>query len=278
MRSFCAITGLVVIGLMACVEASVRAGPYQIMYLWNAYCIEVETYGHGNTWTAQNCNQGKANPCDFDEFIKHIEMARNKPGWTGSTGVGTAKDLDVIQTAENLKTLGYSSTIDPAKLSPSSFTKQDQPTLGRLLQDSFDAIQQAKTDILKVSGKSYANIADFVYNAGESLDVCIDMRRADQADALIKDYKAGMATYGFTDKDVAYKSPKPTLPNGGDFDEIDVEATIKKNPNLTEAWKKFIRDYVSNYDQLAGAPLKHTTAIIDLQKIRDGIWGSFSCF
>jgi len=60
------------------------------MFLWNAYQIEIETFGPGNTVTAKNCNRARA--CTFDEFIKHIQMvsARN-PAFTGSTGVSTLR-------------------------------------------------------------------------------------------------------------------------------------------------------------------------------------------
>ncbi|RYP70496.1 hypothetical protein DL771_005433 [Monosporascus sp. 5C6A] len=257
-----------VAGLTACVEASIRAAPYQIMFLWNAYQIEIETYGAGNTWTAQECNPTRA--CTFDEFIKHIEMARNTAGFQGTTGVAAnARELPTVQTAEQLKTIGYSSTLDPSKLYPSVYTRQSpNPTLGELLDTSFQAIQQARRDTTDPNG-----IARFLTLAGESLDDCIEMRRADQADALIKDFKAGMAYYGYDDTtlDLKYRDPKPTLPNGATYDEIDVHATVTdpRNQANLESWtgfQQFLTDYINGYDKLEGAPKKHATAIIALQE------------
>jgi hypothetical protein len=62
-----------------------------VMFLWNAYQVEIETHGPGKTKTAANCNSARA--CTFDEFIRYIEMARNKPGFQGTTGVRTTSLL-----------------------------------------------------------------------------------------------------------------------------------------------------------------------------------------
>ncbi|KAK8101913.1 hypothetical protein PG999_012287 [Apiospora kogelbergensis] len=246
------------------------------MYLWNAYNIEIETYGHGQTWTAPGCNKGQPNPCNFDQFIKFIEMTRNRPGWPGNTGVGNARDLPVLQTAENLKTSGYTSNVDPVKLNPHKFTKQDQPTLKGLLDESFQAIQQARRDIPSKPGKSYDDIDKFVKNAGESLEKCIEFRKADQADNLIADFKAATAGTGFTPQHLAYKDPKPTLPNGQTYDEIDVDGTFKKTPNMGAQWEQYIENYVANYDTSGDKPLKHTTAILDLKAFKEDLMSPLS--
>ena len=98
-----------------------------------------------------------------------------------------AKELPTVQTAEHLKSIGYSSNIDPVKVVPSVFTRQYNPTLAELLDSSFNAIQQARRDTTNLSG-----IQNLIDLAADSLDNCIEMRRADQSDALIRDLKAGV--------------------------------------------------------------------------------------
>jgi hypothetical protein len=61
------------------------------MFLWNAYQIELEAFGPGNTVTARDCNQNTVprRRCTFNEFIKNIEMTRNNPGFAGVVDVRT---------------------------------------------------------------------------------------------------------------------------------------------------------------------------------------------
>ena len=99
-----------------------------------------------------------------------------------------AKELPTVETAEHLKSIGYSSNIDPAKVVPGVFTRQSpNPTLAELLDSSFNAIQQARRDTTNLRG-----IQNLIDLAADSLDSCVEMRRADQSDALIKDLKAGV--------------------------------------------------------------------------------------
>jgi hypothetical protein len=68
-------------------DVEMKVDKLPVMFLWNAYQIEVEVFGPGRTDTARNCHPDRA--CSFDEFIKHIEMHRNRPGFQGTTGVST---------------------------------------------------------------------------------------------------------------------------------------------------------------------------------------------
>ncbi|KAL2140014.1 hypothetical protein VTI28DRAFT_4408 [Corynascus sepedonium] len=236
------------------------------MFLWNAYQIEIETFGPGNTVTAKNCNRARA--CTFDEFIKHIQMvsARN-PAFTGSTGVGAARELSTVPAAEHLKAIGYNSVIDPTKLYPGVYTRKGNlPSLGELLANSFEAVQEAR----RVT-KNPAGIDRFLSLAGESLDCCIEMRIADMSDGLNNDFMDGMRYYGYNGFQLEFWNPKPILPNGDTYNLIDIFKTLKNTNNqaMLKGWGNFddfIKNYVAGYEDLPGSPKKHATAITALQE------------
>ena len=94
-----------------------------------------------------------------------------------------ARELPTAKTAELLRTVGYPSSFDPAKLWPSVYNKLVSPSLGEMLGRSAAAIQQARRDT-----KDPAGLAKFLNLAIESLDDCAEMRRADQAAWLIRDF------------------------------------------------------------------------------------------
>lgn len=74
-----------------------------VMFLWYAYQAEVQVYGAGNTWTAQNCPGTGGRACTFDQLLRHIQhTGPNSPAWTESTPLGNTLDLDVMDTAERL--------------------------------------------------------------------------------------------------------------------------------------------------------------------------------
>ncbi|KAK4247527.1 hypothetical protein C7999DRAFT_32071 [Corynascus novoguineensis] len=227
-----------VAGLTACVEASARAGTYQIMFLWNAYQIEIETFGPGNTVTAKNCNH-----------------------------VGAARELPTVTTAEHLKAIGYNSVLDPIKLYPGVYTRGGQlPNLENLLENSFEAVQEARRVTTNPAG-----IDRFLSLAGESLDSCIDMRIADQSDNLNNDFMNGMRYYRYNNFQIEYRDPKPRLPNGDTYDLIDISKTLKNENNqaMLQGWGNFddfIKNYVAGYDDLPGNPKKHAAAITALQE------------
>jgi hypothetical protein len=67
------------------------AGPYEIMFLWHSYRIEVDQYGVGETLLAPGCRGSFPDKsCDFDDFCKHVELigakrAKKDDKWTGNT-------------------------------------------------------------------------------------------------------------------------------------------------------------------------------------------------
>jgi hypothetical protein len=112
-----------------------------------------------------------------------------KANWDLSQVAANDRELPTVQTAEKLKNIGYSSTIDYVKLYPSVYTLKDpNPSLGQLLDNTLQAVQQARRVTTNPNG-----IAKFLALAGESLDDCIEMRRADQSDGLIKAFKEGVS-------------------------------------------------------------------------------------
>ena len=95
-----------------------------------------------------------------------------------------ARELPTIQTADHLNAIGYSSNFDPIKLYPEVYNakkiaREGNPTLGDVLSNTASKLQEART---RATG-----IDNLLALAIESLEVCVDMRKADQADHLIED-------------------------------------------------------------------------------------------
>lgn len=159
------------------------------MFLWNVYCAEVDTYGVGKTWTTPKCTKpGATAQCDFDAWLKFIERAQSsRSKWSKTTGVGSQRDLPTVSTAQNLadkNVWDYSSVIEPNKINP-RFKAGQTPKLSDLLQDSVEAMQAVRQDT-----KNPAKISAFLDNAVKSLDIAIEMRQADQAENMLKDFKS----------------------------------------------------------------------------------------
>jgi hypothetical protein len=93
-----------------------------------------------------------------------------------------ARELNTIDTAERLKAIGYSSNFDPVMLYPEVYTRQSTmrtpPPLKEVLSNTVNKLQEART---RATG-----LDELLKLAIESLEICVDMRKADQADALIR--------------------------------------------------------------------------------------------
>jgi hypothetical protein len=68
--------------------------------------------------------------------------------------------------------------------------------------------------------------------------------------------------------------PKPTLINGGTFDEVDIHATLNDAQNQKvigangmQAFEGFLVQYINNYPNMPGAAKRHTVAIMAVQSV-----------
>lgn len=95
------------------VLGSVRAGPYQSMFLWYAYRLDQMNGGHevapgcvGNAVDGGGTRTGK---CTFDEFLKYIQRVGNADAtkaWKGTTTAGNGPNLDFDRVVNELQTQG----------------------------------------------------------------------------------------------------------------------------------------------------------------------------
>ena len=70
------------------------------------------------------------------------------------------------------------------------------------------------------------------------------------------------------------RDPKPTLPNGGRFDEIDIHATLNdagnkriKGENGMQVFEDYLVKYINGYPDKEGKPKNHAIAIRAVQSI-----------
>jgi hypothetical protein len=99
----------------------VLAGPYQVVFFWYAYQLEVQANPTGNREIAPYCPAKTRSDkiCTFDEFAKYIKKKTGTPKvWKGSSGVSATENWpEAKEAADGLVKNNYQSDIDSNKLS-----------------------------------------------------------------------------------------------------------------------------------------------------------------
>lgn len=166
----------------------------QSVLLFYAYQMEYLALGKGGITIAPACSgQGPDNICEFDEFLRHIQVAKRKSRrWGGHTTVGSSLTPDVENAADELEAGTnnvnnglYSNKFDMAAIFPGSFVGQtagDYTKLMSLLATAVqNTIKQAKSD-----GKSAA-LKPYLDEFNRAADSLGQRRMLERSEGMIKD-------------------------------------------------------------------------------------------
>ncbi|KAK3333836.1 hypothetical protein B0T19DRAFT_399471 [Cercophora scortea] len=214
-------------------SASIAAGPYQTLLFWEAYRMEIASgIPVGQTTVAKSCVRkpaGTAGPCRFSEFIMHILLPvpatrGNRKQPLESAIAAKYDSLDVIN-AENLSknlqtTFQYDSYINLYNLDEATFASKPA-TAPKARAALGDAALQPKLDNVRAAAFGTYNVrtSDFAYASISGLQQAF---KKDPAFQLVE------------------VSPRNKLPNGVEFRELDLAATLAKNPGKEQKIKDAI--------------------------------------
>ncbi|KIH89499.1 hypothetical protein SPBR_07658 [Sporothrix brasiliensis 5110] len=257
--------------------ASMGAGPYQTVYIWYAYQMELQLYGIGNTQILAHCRgSGAGGSCAFDEFLRDLDgnKAQKKTVWKGSTDVGMVTDFDVDSVAKKLVDANYGSYYDLKTLMPAVIpdTGSARPSLGEMMLPIADRVNQVRKD----AAARGVDIAARLDKMKLSLDRVLAYRIAEQEARTIPNLKEYMKKQrSMPMYKLVLKDPPPTKPDGTPYDSIDMDRTVADNKalhdsitrgNLLDDMKKFIIGELNLSGKGIKAQLNHYVAINAIQE------------
>ncbi len=213
--------------LASSVLASLGAGPYQTVFVWYAYRLEVLQYGPMNTLTGAGCiGSVPSGGCYFDEFIKWIQRTGpNSPAWRGSTGIGTNLTPDTEDAVTKLIVGGYPSNFDPSKLLPHSYVRGQSPSLTEMFNVVMENIA-ATRQAMKAAGTDETNSV-VLEEMRRAMIGTTEARRAEQfgnqIDAFVALCKTNKCTFNIITK-------MHTAQDGEQYPELDTDKMIASSP------------------------------------------------
>jgi len=230
-------------GLVTSVVASIPAGPYQFVFLYYAYRIEVEAFGAQGTYIAPFCvGSLPKGDCNFDDFLKHVQPA-DTPKWNGATGV-TDILPDVEVAAQKLRALG-TETYAFTKIDFNNITRPPKPGgLAAVLDIAMARVEQALPKI-KVPGKLLSGLQTamgqvwtkrMVENYANEKKEVRKWKNKVQVPKNVKANLKAMPVITKSDTQLGFNNDQP-------FTRVDFEATTRKEDPVV---RQLFRDYQNN--------------------------------
>ncbi|KAL1985215.1 hypothetical protein VTN96DRAFT_8131 [Rasamsonia emersonii] len=270
---------LCLFSLVSSVLASKGAGPYQTVFFWYAYRMEIEAFGEA-TVIAPKC----PSPCDFDTFIKYIQKEpkldrKGRPignitPFTGSTGIGNNLEPDVETAVDKLNAVGYQSVNSVNKLLPGTFPNDDRaPGLPLILDPMVQRIQEARQKL-----GNNAKAASILSKLQECMAGVSSARKQENAKNIIDAFnkEKDKRKYTFETKTMTKESK-----DGTKYTALDTEQMLADNQNAKENVKKFIQNFVTDYNsgkiQGANNPKGHFIAIEACEQVRNTLESPLPC-
>lgn len=217
-------------------QQSIRASPYQAVFFWYAYRLEIEAFGLEKSQIGRGCSSRMTSGgCNFDSFLRWIDKG-GRATWRGSTDIGDNFDPDVSHAVKQLAQSNYQSVLDTRKLLDSlpvvcKFTV--------VLDQLLERIQAARLQ-MKTTGKEESIPLE---RLRESIGGLIEARRQDQGPgprAFVLDW-ARKQTFNAKMKEKVVKGVES-------HDQIiDMDGTIQSNdPRIRavihEKFKALVKD------------------------------------
>jgi hypothetical protein len=228
--------------LASSVLASQGAGPYQTVFVWYAYRLEVLQYGPLSTLTGTGCvGTVPGGGCYFDEFIRWIQRTgRKSQAWTGSTGIGTNLTPDTEDAVTKLIVEGYPSNIDPSKLLPHTYVSGKPPSLTAMFNVVMENIA-ATRQAMKVAGTDETHSVE-LEEMRRAMIGTTEARRAEQFGTQIDEFVAlcqkNKCTFNIITK-------MHTAPDGERYPELDTDKMIASSPGQANEIKTAMAAYAA---------------------------------
>ncbi|KAJ6032220.1 hypothetical protein N7540_002952 [Penicillium herquei] len=267
------------------VLANVWSGPYQLMFLWYAYRLDIKSSPGANTIAKGCVGTVSDKSCYFDEFLKYIQQTPSKKAkwkrWTGSSSVGKNLDPDVIDTATELRTIMAPSTDPAARYSDKldwnkilkEFAKGSSPSFVK----SYGALVNLVQKMRAADSTKYIEDSEELYRLKQSMVLANDGRAYDDATYKIEAVNAELAELGF---DWKAETKEVNAADGQNWEVVDTEATLKAHPEAEEDVLAAVKVYADSWGKADSTNLQsiaHAKALYISQAFESTLLGESTC-
>ncbi|KAI0191620.1 hypothetical protein F4808DRAFT_476033, partial [Astrocystis sublimbata] len=232
------VTFTLLLSLLTPVFASKLAGPYQTMYYWYAYRLDIKANGVNPDMIAPGCpGSAPDGTCYFLEFVDHLQRPGKNldPGQSVSfgkdfypdavTGIGEINKL----TSEGGKP--FVPNADPQKIFKSGTFTSPSPKLSDIMGKVTDKIQGARTKL------GDAAVQDGLDQARRAMTGTHQARLADNGQDLIDSINNYLKNKKKRTTKVDTKTV--TALDGSKFIDVDVPGTTAKDANFAQDFSDF---------------------------------------
>ncbi|KAL6857693.1 hypothetical protein ACO1O0_005135 [Amphichorda felina] len=267
--------------LVALGQASLLAGPPQIVLYYNAYRLEWEhKKGKGNKIApGLICNGG---PCGFEAFAKYNQLPTYGQPFAGKFNLANDATPTVADAVKKLRDTRFNTGVSLVKLLGKSNERGD---FSVVLNGVMDVVENIRTEMQK-QGKD-ADKNQFVEKLRTCMDQIVNGRVQEQSVGMIRDFTKEVVAYwgkkGIKEEDVKGiqrpgQSWKSLDPDG--FIEV-LKAKIPSAQLTAEdiRWvKSFAVGYVKGlFDDEQGTGKRHSRAVGVSRKNQDRIYTDKMC-
>ncbi|KAK3938835.1 hypothetical protein QBC46DRAFT_409750 [Diplogelasinospora grovesii] len=240
--------------LAPCVLGNKVAGPWQMLFLWYAYQLDVRANGTPAK-IAVGCVGTNSGHCYFDELLQYAQRAGQR--WNGQSGVGQDLKPDVVSTADSLTKGGYVPNWDNEQL----FGKGSNipQTLAKQWGELIDRVQNIRST-------TKIDVSDLVDPLKLAVQGTHEMRLMDNSPEL---FKALTGYLGYTPE-----QKTRTALNGQTIVEVDETATQAKHSDFDSKFPGFFA-WVDNIKKTSPQRFKqsglkdfvlHNNAVQEIQR------------
>ncbi|KAJ3557280.1 hypothetical protein NPX13_g9960 [Xylaria arbuscula] len=260
------------------VLASVAVGPWQLVYCWYAYQMDILANPKGGHLIASACSgSGTHGTCNFDQFIRETSRVGFEPDPGSSTGI---KDqwpdaIDAVDKLQMLTTGGkpFKVNLDAAKLV--GLTGSQTPSLKAVYKIVTDRIQEARKklgDDALEEGLKQARVAITAQHQWRLHDNVVDEQTV--LNNYLKKYEKGS-------NPVTIKS-SPHIDGKSKFNHLDLAKATAANPAFQLQLTRY-HTWLNNMqtkqgvDKTIKAVYKHTSAYHATSDFSARVHGDASC-
>ncbi|KAJ5638945.1 uncharacterized protein N7484_006807 [Penicillium longicatenatum] len=223
------------------VAASKGAGPYQTMYMWYAYRMDIEAFGARPEMIAPNCfGSVPDGTCYLDEFIKHLQRDGHELPEGQDTTAGKYFYPDAVDMADEIGKLQVSDgkggtkdfipNQDPEKILPGAFTEPN-PRIADVMSKITDKMQAARRHLGDDAVK------DGLAEARNAIQGAHEGRLAENGQEFIDEVNDYLHNEKNWSGSVDVKNP--TAIDGSTYLDIDIDLTKSKDPQFSSYWDDF---------------------------------------
>lgn len=235
---------VLLLGWGAICRATGINGGYERMFFWNAYQVELEVFGPGNSQIAPGCiGTRPGGSCYFQEFIHHIG--------------GRTLALDMVTPPTNLRpptdaTAEFLELHDMNQFFVRRNIMNGNPSFGQIYQSIGTRMAQAKTNA--IAAGTLDDIKPYLAEMDYSSKVVVQGRIGDFQENLLRrglpdDPRASKFFPYFQDELGIQIQIKEVRHKTGKYDKFDFRTTVANyaitRPGLAQEFNTWIRRYAS---------------------------------